>query len=118
VRGAGISLDGQSPALPPMTNGGGKDGADHDFQSSRKLTGRSRAECDSSIRPIRRPAARPPRKEPSVQLFKRDPTKKLKKSYQQKMEAAMQAMRRGDVRANALLVQEAEQIRLEIDKLA
>jgi hypothetical protein len=51
-------------------------------------------------------------------LFKRDPTKKLKKSYQQKMEAAMHAMRRGDIRANALLVQEAEQIRAELEKLA
>ncbi len=49
-------------------------------------------------------------------LFKRDPTKKLKKAYQQKMEAAMHAMRRGDVRGNAMLVQEAEAIKLEIDK--
>lgn len=53
-----------------------------------------------------------------MQLFRRDPTKKLKKAYEQKMEAAMHAMRRGDVRANALLVQEAEQIRAEIEKLA
>ncbi len=48
-------------------------------------------------------------------LFKRDPTKKLKKAYQQKMESAMHAMRRGDVRQNAQLVAEAEKIRLEIE---
>jgi hypothetical protein len=53
-----------------------------------------------------------------MNLFKRDPTKKLKKAYQQKMEAAMHAMRRGDVRANALLVQEAELIRAEMEKHA
>ena len=49
-------------------------------------------------------------------LFRRDPVRKLQKSYQQKMEAAMQAMRNGDVRRNALLVAEAEKIRQEIDR--
>lgn len=49
-------------------------------------------------------------------LFRRDPVKKLQKSYQQKMEAAMQAMRNGDVRQNALLVAQAEKIRQEIDQ--
>lgn len=48
-------------------------------------------------------------------LFKRDPTKKLMKAYQRKLEAAMQAMRRGDVRNNALLVAEAESIKAQID---
>lgn len=43
-------------------------------------------------------------------LFRRDPTRKLKKAYAQKMEAAMHAMRNGDVRQNALLVEEAEAI--------
>lgn len=47
--------------------------------------------------------------------FKSDPTKKLKKAYQQKMEAAMRALRDGDVRQNALLVAEADKIKLEID---
>ena len=51
-------------------------------------------------------------------LFKRDPSKKLKKAYQQKMESAMHAMRRGDVRENAMLVAEAEKIKLELDKYA
>ena len=49
--------------------------------------------------------------------FKSDPSKKLKKSYQQKMEAAMVALRNGDVRQNALLVAEADEIKLEIDRL-
>jgi len=50
-------------------------------------------------------------------FFKKDPTRKLQKAYQQKMEAAMLAMRRGDVRQNAFLVAEAEAIKAEIDKL-
>ena len=50
-------------------------------------------------------------------LFKRDPAKKLKKAYQQKMEAAMLAMRRGDVRENAMLYAEAEEIKVEIERL-
>jgi uncharacterized protein DUF6435 len=51
-------------------------------------------------------------------LFKRDPTKKLQKAYQQKMAAAMHAMRNGDVRENAFLVTQAEAIKAEIDKQA
>lgn len=51
-------------------------------------------------------------------MFKRDPSKKLKKEYQQKMEAAMRAMRNGDVRQNALLVAEADKIKAELDRLA
>ncbi len=50
-------------------------------------------------------------------LFKRDPTKKLKKAYQQKMESAMHAMHRGDIRENARLVSEAEMIKKEIEKV-
>ena len=49
-------------------------------------------------------------------LFKRDPSRRLKKAYQQKMESAMQAMRRGDVRENARLVAEAEKMRKEIEE--
>lgn len=48
-------------------------------------------------------------------FFKKDPTKALKKSYQQKMEAAMHAMHRGDIRENARLVAEAEKIKEAID---
>lgn len=50
-------------------------------------------------------------------LFKRDPTRKLRKTYQMKLEAAMHAMRRGDVRQNALLSEEAEKIRIQIEAL-
>ncbi|MEM8768330.1 MAG: DUF6435 family protein, partial [Pseudomonadota bacterium] len=38
-----------------------------------------------------------------MSLFRRDPTKKLKKAYAMKLESAMHALRRGDVRENALL---------------
>ena len=50
-------------------------------------------------------------------LFRRDPRKKLKKLYDQKMTAAMRAMRNGDIRKNAELTEEAEAIKLELDKL-
>ena len=53
-----------------------------------------------------------------MKIFRRNPTKRLQKSYNQKMEAAMHAMRRGDVRQNALLIAEAEQIKAEIDRIA
>lgn len=52
-----------------------------------------------------------------MHLFRRDPLKKLRKSYQQKMEAAMHAMHKGDIRKNAALYVEAEAIREEIQKL-
>lgn len=48
-------------------------------------------------------------------FLKRDPVKKLKKAYQQKLESAMHAMRRGDVRGNAQLMEEAEKIRREME---
>jgi len=51
-----------------------------------------------------------------VPLFNRDPTKKLEKAYQQKMEAAMHAIRRGDVRENARLVVEAEKLKAAIEE--
>lgn len=50
-------------------------------------------------------------------LFQRDPTKKLRKSYERKLEEAMHAMHRGDIRANATLVVEAEEIKAEIDRM-
>ena len=51
-------------------------------------------------------------------LFKKDPRKKLTKAYQQKMEEAMKAMRNGDVRSNAYLVKEAEEIKSQLDQLS
>ena len=50
-------------------------------------------------------------------LFNRDPARKLKKTYAQKQEAAMHAMRNGDIRENAKLVAEAELIRKDIEAL-
>ncbi len=49
--------------------------------------------------------------------FKRDPIKKLKKAYGLKMEAAMHAMHRGDIRHNAKFVVEANEIKAKIDRL-
>lgn len=49
--------------------------------------------------------------------FKRDPRKKLQKAYLRKLEAATLAMRRGDIRQNAALSTEAEQIKAELDRL-
>jgi hypothetical protein len=48
-------------------------------------------------------------------LFRRDPAKKLRKTYQQKMEAAMHAMHRGDIRENARLVAEADKLKEAIE---
>ena len=43
-------------------------------------------------------------------LFKRDPKKKLQQAYERKLQAAMEASRNGDMRANATLTEEAEEI--------
>lgn len=52
-----------------------------------------------------------------MSLFKRDPKKKLQKSYHQKLEAAMHAMRNGDIKKNAALTAEAEEIKAALDEL-
>lgn len=52
-----------------------------------------------------------------MSLFKRNPKKKLQHAYQQKLEAAMHAMRHGDIRKNAELTAEAEAIKAELEKL-
>ncbi|NWN82196.1 MAG: Lacal_2735 family protein [Halomonas sp.] len=49
--------------------------------------------------------------------FRTDPAKKLQKTYEQKLEQAMQAARNGDMRANASLTEEAEALRAEIKRL-
>ena len=51
-------------------------------------------------------------------FFKKDPTKKLNKLYDRKLEEAMLAQRNGNIRAYAMITVEAEKIReqiLEID---
>ncbi|BCB06340.1 hypothetical protein HHSLTHF2_02300 [Vreelandella venusta] len=50
-------------------------------------------------------------------LFKRNPKKKLQQDYERKLQAAMQASRNGDMRANATLTEEAEAILAEINRL-
>ena len=50
-----------------------------------------------------------------MKLFKRDPSKRLKKAYEEKMKAAMVAMQNGDVRLNARLFMEAEEIKAQLD---
>ena len=51
-------------------------------------------------------------------LFKSDPSKKLQRSYDAKLEQAMQAQRRGDIRGYAELTEQAEQIKSQLEALA
>lgn len=48
-------------------------------------------------------------------IFKNDPTKKLQKAYERKLEQAMEAARNGDMHTNASLTAEAEALREEIE---
>tara|TARA_B100000700_G_scaffold28456_2_gene27256 strand:+ start:20755 stop:20925 length:171 start_codon:yes stop_codon:yes gene_type:complete len=48
-------------------------------------------------------------------IFKSDPTKKLQKAYERKLEQAMEAARNGDMHTNATLTAEAEALREEIE---
>ena len=50
-------------------------------------------------------------------LFKSDPSKKLKRTYDKKLEQAMQAQRRGDIKSYSMLTAEAEKIWSEIEEL-
>ncbi|MCG9727541.1 DUF6435 family protein [Vibrio brasiliensis] len=50
-------------------------------------------------------------------LFKRDSTKKLKKQYAAKLDQAMLAQRRGDIRTYSLLTAEAEELGQQIEAL-
>jgi septal ring factor EnvC (AmiA/AmiB activator) len=50
-------------------------------------------------------------------LFKKDPTEKLKKEYQKKLEEAMNAQRRGDIQKYAELTAEAEELVEKIKEL-
>lgn len=50
-------------------------------------------------------------------LFKKDPIKKLKKSYEQKLEQAMNAQRNGDIKAYSYITSEADIIYKQIKKL-
>ncbi|MBE1274608.1 DUF6435 family protein [Enterovibrio baiacu] len=50
-------------------------------------------------------------------FFNNDPTKKLRKTYNAKLELAMKAQRKGDIRSYSTITEEAEQIWQEIEKL-
>lgn len=57
------------------------------------------------------------RSSPMFSIFKRDPIKKLTKSYSAKLEQAMYAQRNGNIRLYSMLTAEAEKIAIEIDAL-
>ena len=50
-------------------------------------------------------------------IFKSDPSKKLRKEYDAKLEQGMQAQRKGDIKSYAMLSAEAEKIWSEIEIL-
>ncbi len=50
-------------------------------------------------------------------IFKKDPLKKLNKSYNAKLEQAMQAQRNGDIKMYSLLTAEAEKIEKQIQAI-
>ncbi len=50
-------------------------------------------------------------------LFKKDPAKKLKKSYMLKLEQAMKAQRNGDIKAYSYITSEADVLHKQILKL-
>lgn len=50
-------------------------------------------------------------------LFKSDPSKKLRKAYNAKLEAAMQAQRNGDIRSYSTLSQEADALWKQLEPL-
>ena len=50
-------------------------------------------------------------------LFKSDPTKKLRKTYDAKLEQAMHAQRKGDIKTYSMLTAEAEGIWKQIEEI-
>ncbi|HCM04724.1 MAG TPA: hypothetical protein DIC30_01810 [Oceanospirillales bacterium] len=52
-----------------------------------------------------------------LSLFKKDPIKKLKKSYMLKLEEAMNAQRNGDIKAYSYITSEADIMHKEIQRL-
>ncbi|WP_373186250.1 DUF6435 family protein [Halopseudomonas sp.] len=50
-------------------------------------------------------------------LFKPDPVKKLRKQYNAKLEAAMNAQRNGDIRTYSMLTQEADALWRQLEPL-
>ncbi len=52
-----------------------------------------------------------------LSIFKRDPLKKLNKAYEIKLEQAMHAQRKGDIKSYSMITAEAELIADEIQAL-
>jgi hypothetical protein len=50
-------------------------------------------------------------------IFKKDPIKKLNKLYESKLEEAMHAQRKGDIKSYAMITAEAEKIQMKIVEL-
>ncbi|MBT1451376.1 Lacal_2735 family protein [Glaciecola sp. XM2] len=50
-------------------------------------------------------------------LFKSDPTKKLRKTYDMKLEQAMLAQRKGDIKTYSMITAEAEALWAQIEAL-
>lgn len=50
-------------------------------------------------------------------IFKTDPIKKLNKTYEAKLEQAMQAQRNGDIKSYAMITADAELIANKIQEL-
>jgi hypothetical protein len=50
-------------------------------------------------------------------IFKKDPIKKLDKLYESKLEKAMYAQRKGDIKSYAMITAEAEKIKVQILEL-
>jgi len=50
-------------------------------------------------------------------IFKKDPIKKLDKMYESKLEEAMYAQRKGDIKSYAMITAEAEKINVQILEL-
>ena len=50
-------------------------------------------------------------------IFKKNPLKKLNKRYDIKLEQAMHAQRNGDMKSYAMITEEAENIKKQIDAL-
>ena len=50
-------------------------------------------------------------------IFKSSPTKKLRKQYDALLEKGMQAQRRGDIKAYAMLTEEAESLWAKIKQI-
>ncbi|MEO9946022.1 MAG: DUF6435 family protein [Paraglaciecola sp.] len=50
-------------------------------------------------------------------LFKKNPIKKLEKAYLVKLEQAMHAQRKGDIKSYSMITEEAEKIQEQISAL-